>query len=398
MRLKKLLISGFKSFVDTTDVRLPSQLVGVVGPNGCGKSNIIDAVRWVMGESSAKMLRGDNMADVIFNGSSVRKPVGKASVELIFDNSDGQAPGNYGQFAEISVRRTLTRDGQSTYQINNIKTRRRDVLDLFRGTGLGPRSYSIIEQGMVSRIVEARPEDLRVFVEEAAGTSKYKDRRRETEIRIQHTRDNLDRVADIRDELGKQLRRLKRQSASARRYKVLKGEERTITGQLHVLRLNALNQQLSEQDRNTAEKENTLQAALAHQREVESELESLRKQHSGVQEKNSDIQQEFYRVGAQISSLEQKIETPAPDRYQARGKRSSSCNRAGLIDKNRLSRKSTRVPVSANTSRKPSPSWMPLKSRLVKQRFVFRIQKKYSRTGWPKWRASMSNPASRRNR
>ena len=306
MRLKKLLISGFKSFVDTTDVRLPSQLVGVVGPNGCGKSNIIDAVRWVMGESSAKMLRGDNMADVIFNGSSVRKPVGKASVELIFDNSDGQAPGNYGQFAEISVRRTLTRDGQSTYQINNIKTRRRDVLDLFRGTGLGPRSYSIIEQGMVSRIVEARPEDLRVFVEEAAGTSKYKDRRRETEIRIQHTRDNLDRVADIRDELGKQLRRLKRQSASARRYKVLKGEERTITGQLHVLRLNALNQQLSEQDRNTAEKENTLQAALAHQREVESELESLRKQHSGVQEKNSDIQQEFYRVGAQISSLEQK--------------------------------------------------------------------------------------------
>ena len=308
MRLKKLLISGFKSFVDTTDVRLPSHLVGVVGPNGCGKSNVIDAVRWVMGESSAKMLRGDNMADVIFNGSSVRKPVGKASVELIFDNSDGKAPGNYGQFAEISVRRTLTRDGQSTYQINNIKTRRRDVLDLFRGTGLGPRSYSIIEQGMVSRIVEARPEDLRVFVEEAAGTSKYKDRRRETETRIQHTRDNLDRVADIRDELGKQLRRLKRQSASARRYKVLKGEERTITGQLHVLRLNALNQQLSEQDRNTAEKENTLQAALAHQREFESKLESLRKQQSGVQEKNSDIQQEFYRVGAQISSLEQKIE------------------------------------------------------------------------------------------
>jgi chromosome segregation protein len=261
-----------------------------------------------MGESSAKMLRGDNMADVIFNGSSVRKPVGKASVELIFDNSDGRAPGNYGQFAEISVKRTLTRDGQSTYQINNIKTRRRDVLDLFRGTGLGPRSYSIIEQGMVSRIVEARPEDLRVFVEEAAGTSKYKDRRRESELRIQRTRDNLDRVADIRDELAKQLRRLKRQSASARRFKVLKEEERAVAGQLHVLRLNALIQQLSEQDRSTAEKENTLQAALAGQRESESGLESLRKQQSEVQEANSEIQQEFYRVGADISNLEQKIE------------------------------------------------------------------------------------------
>ena len=188
MRLKKLLVSGFKSFVDPTDIRVPSHLVGIVGPNGCGKSNVIDAVRWVMGETSAKTLRGDNMADIIFNGSSARKPVGKASVELIFDNQDGFVPGHYGQFSEISVKRTLTRDDQSIYLINNIKTRRKDVLDLFRGTGLGSRSYSIIEQGMVSRIVEARPEDLRVFVEEAAGTSRYKDRRRETEIRIVHTR------------------------------------------------------------------------------------------------------------------------------------------------------------------------------------------------------------------
>jgi len=167
MRLKKLKVSGFKSFVDPTDIRLPGNLVGVVGPNGCGKSNVIDAVRWVMGEASAKMLRGDNMLDVIFNGSSARKPVGKASVELIFDNSDGKAGGNFAQFAEISIKRTLSRDGQSLYFINNIKSRRKDVLDLFRGTGLGPRSYSIIEQGMVSRIVEARPDDLRVFVEEA---------------------------------------------------------------------------------------------------------------------------------------------------------------------------------------------------------------------------------------
>ena len=308
MRLKKLQVSGFKSFVDATDIRLPSHLVGVVGPNGCGKSNVIDAVRWVMGESSAKMLRGDNMADVIFNGSSSRKPVGKASVELIFDNHDGQASGNYGRFAEISVKRTLTRDGQSIYQINNLKTRRKDVLDLFRGTGLGPRSYSIIEQGMVSRIIEARPEDLRVFVEEAAGTSKYKDRRKETESRIAHTRENLDRVADICDELGKTLRRLKRQSASARRYKKLKINERELNGQLHILRLNELNRQLEEQNRLTAKFENILQENLSSQRETESNIESIRKEQSDAHELNNQIQQEYYQVGAQITSIEQKIE------------------------------------------------------------------------------------------
>jgi len=308
MRLKKLLVSGFKSFVDVTDIRLPSHLVGVVGPNGCGKSNVIDAVRWVMGETSARMLRGDSMADVIFNGSASRKPVGKASVELIFDNSDGRAPGNYGQFAEISIKRTLTRDGHSTYHINNLKTRRRDVLDLFRGTGLGPRSYSIIEQGMVSRIVEARPEELRVFVEEAAGTSRYKDRRRETETKIAHTRDNLDRVADVREELAKQLRRLKRQSASARRYKVLKQEEREVNGQLHALRLNALDAQLSQQQRDTSTSENNLQSTLAQLREKEAELESVRKTQAEVSERNAQIQQEYYQLTAKISNTEQKIE------------------------------------------------------------------------------------------
>ncbi len=308
MRLKKLQISGFKSFVDSTTVRFPADLVGVVGPNGCGKSNIIDAVRWVMGESSAKMLRGDNMADVIFNGSATRKPVGKAAVELIFDNSNGRAPGNYGQFAEISVKRTLTRDGNSSYAINNLKTRRRDVLDLFRGTGLGPRSYSIIEQGMVSRIVEARPEDLRVFVEEAAGTSKYKDRRRETESRIERTRENMERVADIRDELGKQLRRLKRQSASAKRYKDLKAQERQINGQLQVLRLHDFDHQLAAQDRITAQLENTLQAALAAQRQTESEIESLREQQTQAHEQNNEIQQRFHRQCADIANLEQRVE------------------------------------------------------------------------------------------
>ena len=308
MRLKKLLVSGFKSFVDPTDIRVPSHLVGIVGPNGCGKSNVIDAVRWVMGETSARTLRGDNMADVIFNGSSARKPISKASVELIFDNQDGQAPGHYGQFAEISVKRTLTRDDQSRYLINNIKTRRKDVLDLFRGTGLGPRSYSIIEQGMVSRIVEARPEDLRVFVEEAAGTSRYKDRRRETEIRIAHTRENLDRVADIENELGKQLGRLQKQSASAERYKVLKSEQREINGQLNVLMLNRLNRQLQEQDRLTAKYENQVQKCLTNQRETQARLEALRKRQADAHQKYNQIQQEFYQVSAKISNLEQKIE------------------------------------------------------------------------------------------
>ncbi len=308
MRLKKLKVSGFKSFVDPTDIRLPGNLVGVVGPNGCGKSNVIDAVRWVMGEASAKMLRGDNMLDVIFNGSSARKPVGKASVELIFDNNDGKAGGNYSQFAEISIKRTLSRDGQSLYFINNMKSRRKDVLDLFRGTGLGPRSYSIIEQGMVSRIVEARPDDLRVFVEEAAGTSRYKDRRRETEIRIKHTRENLDRVADIRNELEKQLRRLQRQSSAARRYKVLKDEERQVDGQLQLLRLNAFESQLQEQNRISAERENALEMALATQRETEAELERAREQQSERQEQNSQVQQDFYGIGAEIKNIEQRIE------------------------------------------------------------------------------------------
>ncbi|MFT5607398.1 MAG: chromosome segregation protein, partial [Parvicella sp.] len=226
MRLKNITVSGFKSFVDVTKVSFTGELVGVVGPNGCGKSNVIDAVRWVMGESSAKMLRGDSMEDVIFNGSSSRKPVGRASVELLFDNSLGRIKSVYKDFAEIAIRRVLTRDGKSEYRINDKKVRRKDVIDLFRGTGLGPRSYSIIEQGMVSRIVEAKPEDLRSYVEEAAGISKYKDRRRETETRIRQTRENIERSEDIRSELLAQLRRLKRQAQAAERFKNLQARKR----------------------------------------------------------------------------------------------------------------------------------------------------------------------------
>jgi chromosome segregation protein len=202
VRLSSIKLSGFKSFVDPTNFQVPGQLVGVVGPNGCGKSNIIDAVRWVLGESKASELRGESMQDVIFNGSTHRKPAGRASVELVFDNNAGKAAGQWGQYAEIAVKRTLTRDGTSTYYINGQPVRRRDIQDIFLGTGLGPRAYAIIGQGMISRIIESRPEELRVFLEEAAGVSKYKERRRETENRLHDTRENLLRVEDILRELN----------------------------------------------------------------------------------------------------------------------------------------------------------------------------------------------------
>ena len=215
MRLKCIKLAGFKSFVDPTTVNFPSNLCAVVGPNGCGKSNIIDAVRWVMGESSAKNLRGENMTDVIFNGSGGRKPVGQASIELVFDNSDNRIKGEYAQYNEISIKRKVARDGSAGYMLNGIKCRRRDITDIFLGTGLGARSYSIIEQGMVSRLIESKPEELRIFIEEAAGISKYKERRRETENRIKRTRENLERLTDLREELGRQLQHLHRQAQAA---------------------------------------------------------------------------------------------------------------------------------------------------------------------------------------
>lgn len=224
MRLKKIKLSGFKSFVDVATVPVDKNLVGIVGPNGCGKSNVIDAVRWVMGESTAKNLRGDSLTDVIFNGSSGRKPVGQASIELVFDNTHNPLVGQYASYSEIAIKRLINRDGQSNYYINNTRCRRKDLADVFLGTGLGPRSYSIIEQGMISRIIEAKPEDLRLYLEEAAGISKYKERRRETELRIKHTQENLDRVNDIRNELAKQLEKLAKQSEIAEQYKVLKAE------------------------------------------------------------------------------------------------------------------------------------------------------------------------------
>ena len=222
MSLKSIKLSGFKSFVDPTVINFPSNLGAVVGPNGCGKSNVIDAVRWVMGESSAKNLRGESMTDVIFNGSSARKPVGQASVELVFDNQDRKLTGEYVNYNEVAVRRKVDRDGNSVYSLNGTSCRRKDITDIFLGTGLGARSYSIIEQGMVSRLIESKPEELRVYIEEAAGISKYKERRKETESRIKRTKENLDRLSDIRDELERQLQHLKRQSVAAEKYGQLK--------------------------------------------------------------------------------------------------------------------------------------------------------------------------------
>src|SRR5271169_3815188 len=262
MRLHKIKLSGFKSFVDPTTVLLPTNLTGVVGPNGCGKTNIIDAVRWVMGELSARHLRGDSMADVIFNGSQSRKPIGTAAVELLFDNGDGKIGGAYAAYSEISLKRTVSRDGNSAYFINGGRCRRKDITQLFLGTGLGSRSYAIIEQGMISRVIEARHDDMRAFIEEAAGISLYKERRRETEGRIADTRENLARVQDLRDEIDKQLRHLQRQAGVARRYQELKGQERYLSAELLALRLRELDSGASVQDSAVRECELDMQQAL----------------------------------------------------------------------------------------------------------------------------------------
>ena len=308
MRLSKLKIAGFKSFVDPTTITFPSSLTGVVGPNGCGKSNIIDAVRWVMGEISAKHLRGDSMADVIFNGSAARKPLGAASVELVFDNSEGKIGGAYASYNEVSLRRSVHRDGTSDYFINGTKVRRKDITQMFLGTGLGSRSYAIIEQGMISRVIEARPDDLRAFLEEAAGISRYKERRRETESRIAQTRENLDRLNDLREEVEKQMRHLQRQAATARRYQVLKEEERKLQAELLALRLQGLDAESAARDAATSQSETAMHGVLAELREVEAEIERIRVDQAAKTEALSAIQARFYGAGSEVTRIEQNIQ------------------------------------------------------------------------------------------
>jgi len=307
MRLTKIRLAGFKSFVDPTVLRLPSNLVGIVGPNGCGKSNIIDAVRWVMGEISARHLRGDSMADVIFNGSASRKPVGQASVELVFDNSQGRLGGPWAQYNEIAIRRLVGRDGESGYFLNGARCRRRDITDIFLGTGLGPRSYAIIEQGMIAQIIEARPEELRVFFEEAAGISKYKERRRETESRIRHTRENLDRLNDLREELAKQLQHLQRQAQAAEKYKKYRAEERRLKADLLALRWRTLDGEMNARQAELTGRETELEALMAEQRHRETRLTGDRERQAELSESLHQAQQHFYQVGAEISRIEQQL-------------------------------------------------------------------------------------------
>jgi chromosome segregation protein len=308
MRLSQIKISGFKSFVDPTKILFPASITGIVGPNGCGKSNVIDAVRWVMGESSAKHLRGGSMEDVIFSGSSGRKPVGQAVVELIFDNTDGRVKGEYAKYNEISVKRLGTRAGKSQYFLNNTRCRRRDIADIFLGTGLGPRSYSIIEQGMVSRVIDAKPEELRNYLEEAAGISKYKERRRETETRMRHTRENLDRLKDLIDEIEKQLTRLDRQSKTAEKYKRLKNDQRKLEAERLLLEKMSFDVSISEQDRKLAAVETSMEERLAQFRQIEKQIEENREQLVIATDSHNEVQSQYYRLGSEISTQEQSIE------------------------------------------------------------------------------------------
>lgn len=307
MRLTQIKLSGFKSFVDSTVIPVPSQLVGVVGPNGCGKSNIIDAVRWVLGETKASELRGESMQDVIFNGSGNRKPAGRAAVELVFDNSEGRAVGQWSSYAEIAVRRVLTRDGTSSYFINNQQVRRRDVHDIFLGTGLGARGYAIIGQGMINRLIEAKPEELRVYLEEAAGVSRYKERRRETENRLADTRENLLRVEDIQVELEKQLTKLEAQAEVATHYRHLQeeGEKKQLA-----LWLNREENALQDQQRKNAEIEaaqTELEGAMAELRAIESEVEKHRQAHYAASDLVHKAQTNYYEANTQVSRLEAEI-------------------------------------------------------------------------------------------
>ncbi len=308
MRLTEIKLAGFKSFVDPTSIPVPGQLVGVVGPNGCGKSNIIDAVRWVLGESSARHLRGETMQDVLFNGSGNRQTVNRASVELVFDNSLGRAGGQWASYGEISVKRVLERDSESAYYINNLHVRRRDVTDIFLGTGLGARAYAIIEQGMISRIIEAKPEELRIFLEEAAGVSKYRERRRETELRLADTRENLLRVEDIRLELDKQLEHLRAQAEVARQYHSLQEQLRMAQ---NLLWLQKRREATSARERYAREIEKLgveLEAQTARLREAERRIEELRDRHHTSGDAVHAAQGSLYETNAELSRLQQQIE------------------------------------------------------------------------------------------
>ncbi|MGH8512928.1 MAG: chromosome segregation SMC family protein, partial [Gammaproteobacteria bacterium] len=316
MKISHIKLSGFKSFVDPTTLHLSNNLTAIVGPNGCGKSNIVDAVLWVMGEISAKHLRGDSMADVIFNGSNSRKPVGQATVELVFDNSEGGFLGQYAGYAEMAIKRQVTRDGGSDYFLNGVRCRRKDITDLFLGTGLGSRSYAVIEQGMISRVAEAKPEELRVFIEEAAGISRYKERRKETEARIRDAKGNIGRLTDIRDELEKRISKLQQQARAAEKFQRLRDEERRLRAESMALTYRQLEREGNEHRLVTQARTLAVDAAMAQLREIELGTEQTRQARVAANDGFNQVQARYYSSGAEIARLEQAIQH-AKDRQQA---------------------------------------------------------------------------------
>ena len=307
MQLKHIKLSGFKSFVDPTKISFPTNMVGVVGPNGCGKSNVIDAVRWVLGELSAKNLRGESMVDVIFNGSENRKASGQCSIELLFDNSSAKIGGEYASFNEVSIKRVMTRDAQSDYFINNTKCRRKDVQDIFLGTGLGPSSYAIIEQGMVTKLVSAKPDELRTHIEEAAGVSKYRERRRETESRIKRTRENLSRVKDIRDEIGRLIKRLENQAKAAEKYNELKKDKAKLELDKAVLFSIEAKSSRDDLQKKLDSLNRDLQIKNAESETIQSQIDQFRTENESVLSEYEEAQKNFYAVGAEIAKREANL-------------------------------------------------------------------------------------------
>ena len=308
MQLKHIKLSGFKSFVDPTKISFPTNMVGVVGPNGCGKSNVIDAVRWVLGELSAKNLRGESMVDVIFNGSEKRKASGQCSIELLFDNSSAKIGGEYASFNEVSIKRVMTRDAQSNYYINNTKCRRKDVQDIFLGTGLGPSSYAIIEQGMVSKLVSAKPDELRTHIEEAAGVSKYRERRKETESRIKRTKENLSRVKDIKDEIARLIKRLENQAKAADKYNLLKKDKAKLELDKAILFSIEAKNNRDNLQKNLDSYNRDLKIKNAECETIQSQIDQYRTENDSILVEYETAQKNFYAVGAEIAKREANLQ------------------------------------------------------------------------------------------
>jgi chromosome segregation protein len=399
MRLKRIRLAGFKSFVDPITIHVPGDLTAVVGPNGCGKSNIIDAVRWVMGELSAKHLRGDSMADVVFTGSNTRKPVGQASVELIFDNSGGRLGGRFASYSEISIKRQVSRDSQSAYFLNGTRCRRRDVTDVFFGTGLGSRSYAIIEQGMISRLIEARPEELREFLEEAAGISKYKERRRETENRMRHAEENLERLTDLREELGKRLSHLKRQATMAEKYKVLKQEERDLEAELLALRWRGLDAENRSKSESVAGQETALEAVLAEQRRVEAELERARSDQSAVAEDFNEVYRRVLDAESAIARGEETIQNLRRQREEQAENLAAEENRLEGA-RGHLESEATRLDELRTELARLEPELERLQAQAGEARVAFRAGEEAMhawQSDWETWSEEAAEPARMRD-